>query len=101
LDLVTTTQLEILEWSGINILKQTLEDKVFADEITSDTLIPDDIKKTKPSEKSLPIQPPATEIPTIEPTPINIPPQKPVYYNSRYNQYYPEDLNGGSDVISF
>jgi hypothetical protein len=82
-------------------LKQTLEDKVFADETTSDTLIPDVIKKTKPSEKSLPIKAEPTPLPVEEPNPKNIPPQQPVYYNSKYNQYYPEDISGGSDVIRF
>ena len=87
-------------WS--NYIKQTLNDKVFADEITPG-LVPDTIPKTKPSINSIPIQPPATTLPAEEPPVRKVSVEPPVYYNSRFNQYYPEDLpqSNNGDVIRF
>lgn len=87
------------EWD--TLLKQSLKDKIFAEDITTDSLIPDVLEKSKPTEKSLPIKSEPTQLPTVEPTPPNVPPQPPVYYNSKYNRYWPEDINEERDIIRF
>jgi hypothetical protein len=88
------------EWD--EYLKQTLNDKVFADETTSDTLIPTKIEKSKPTiGSSLPIQTQPTPLPTIEPKASELPPQQSVYFNTESYQYYPSDVTDNRDVIRF
>jgi hypothetical protein len=87
------------EWD--KLLKQTLKDKVFAEEVTTDSLVPDVLQKSKPSNASLPIKAEPTPLPSVEPTPKNIPPSQPVYYNTRYNQYYPTDISEDQNIIRF
>jgi hypothetical protein len=87
------------EWD--TLLKQTLNDKIFADDITPDSLIPDTLPTSKPSSTSLPIKSEPTQLPSVEPTPRDVPPQQPVYYNTRYNQYYPTDISEDQNIIRF
>jgi len=87
------------EWD--TLLKQTLNDKVFADDITPESLIPDVLPKSNPSSTSLPIKSEPTQLPSVEPTPKDVPPQQPVYYNTRYNQYYPTDISEDQNIIRF
>lgn len=83
-------------------LKQTLTDKVFADEITQG-LVPEVIPQRPPSPNASPIQPEPTQLPAVEPPVRKTSVEPPVYYNARYNQYYPEDLphDGNRDIIRF
>jgi hypothetical protein len=87
------------EWD--TLLKQTLKDKVFAEDVSPESLIPDTLPKSNPSVASLPIKSEPTPTPSVEPTPRDLPPQKPVYYNTRYNQYYPTDISEDQNIIRF
>jgi hypothetical protein len=54
-----------------------------AEEIAAESLVPDVLPKSTPTEKSLPIKSEPTQLPTVEPTPRETPPQQPVYYNTQ------------------
>jgi hypothetical protein len=87
-------------WS--KYVKQTLNDKVFAEEIASNKLVPDVIPPRVPSDLSLPIQTPATPTPTEEPKPavVRETPARSVTYNERYGQYYPStQIDNNGDII--
>lgn len=87
------------EWS--TLLKDTLTDKVFAEEIAVESLVPDVLPKSIANEKSLPIKTQPTQLPTIEPTPRETPSQQSVYFNTQSYQYYPDDVTDSRDVIRF
>jgi hypothetical protein len=87
------------EWD--TLLKQTLNDKVFAEEIAVESLVPDILPKSIANEKSLPIKSTPTQLPTVEPTPRETPSQQPVYFNTQSYQYYPDDVTDNRDVIRF
>jgi hypothetical protein len=87
------------EWS--TLLKDTLSDKTFAEEIAAESLVPDVLPKSIANEKSLPIKSEPTQLPAIEPTPRETPSQQPVYFNTQSYQYYPDDITNSRDVIRF
>ena len=87
------------EWD--TLFKKALNDKVFAEEIAKDSLVSDTIEKPTPSPKALPVQPEPAPLPITDPTPRDRRPEKPIYYNARYNDYYPVDVTNGQDIIRF
>lgn len=87
------------EWS--TLLKKALNDKIFAEELAKDSLVSDAIEKPKPSPASLPVEPQPAPLPITDPTPRDTRPEKPIYYNARYNDYYPVDVTNGQDIIRF
>ena len=82
-----------------DLLKQTLTDKVFAEEIISERVKPKDISVTTPTNKSIPILPKPTDTPILSPiidTPVPPQIQNDIKFDDmRIPPYYPYEYNGG------